>query len=352
MSVKNKVRIGIIGAGSFANVHMEHFRKLDDSVEVVAFSRRDLRALDETRKRWDVPFGFTDYRDMLVRSDIDAVDIITPTSSHKPIAMDAIAAGKHVLCDKPLALTAKDAREMWQAADQRGIIHSTNFNQRGNSAVGRLKRYIDKGYVGDRRHALIWWGMSMAEKDKPHVLSWRFREEHGGGVVHEIIHVLDMVRFIGGEVERVVAKLDTHMRRRSFIDAPEGLDITTPDSAACILEWKNGGYASILISFASKGTDPDGNTCARVELSGDDGRLETVGRYGVRGMTGLNTVMQDLDPGAPYPQPYQRFTEAVASNNQTKVETSFYDGFKAAELVDAIYKSAYSGHWVEVGRQT
>ena len=343
----SKVRIGIIGAGGFTNTHMQHFQALDN-VEVTAFARRNHSALDAMQQKWQVPHGFTDYRAMLSSGLIDAVDVITPTDSHLPITLDAIAAGLPVLCDKPLALTAPDCQKMLAAAEQGGVIHSTNFNQRGNTAVGRLKRYLDDGYVGTMHHTAIWWGLSMAEEDRKAATAWRFKPEHGGGVVHELIHVLDMARFIGGEVKRLVAKMDIHMKRRSFMEDESMFSIAVPDSAAYIVEWQQGGYAIVHCSFASKGTDANGESVARVEVSGSNGRIETAGRQGLVGSTGVSSPLTELDPGPAYPQPYERFVQAVQANDQSLIETSFYDGLKAAELVDAAYKSWTQGTWINL----
>ncbi len=342
----DKVQIGIVGAGRFANVHLEHFNKVPNA-QVVALCRRNQSELDSILKQWNIPQGYTDYKDMLKNPDIDAISIITPTDSHKQIALDAIAANKHVLCDKPLAMTTSDAKEMLQAAEKAGVIHSTNFNQRGNTAVGRLKRYVDNGFIGSIRHASIWWGISTAPEDSK-VLSWRFTPEKGGGVVYELIHVFDMLRFIGGEVASICAKLETHMKFRTFTDNKDGFDIVTPDSAAYIVEWKDTGYAVVLVSFASKGTSPDGMSIPRIEISGDKGRIETVGRYSLQGVTGPNGPLALLEPGHPYPQPYSRFVEAVITQDQSKIETSFYDGMKALEILEAAYKSWESKSWVSI----
>ncbi len=341
-----KARIGIIGAGGFANTHMEHYAKLPDA-EIVAFSRRNPDALKAMQEQWNVPNGFTDYHDLLAMDDLDAVDIITPTDSHHPITLDAIAAGKHVLCDKPLAMTAKEAREMYEAAEKAGVIHSTNFNQRGNTSVGRIKRYMDDGYIGDLYHMNIWWGMTQAMDAKPNLLSWRFRAENGGGTVYELIHVFDMARFLAGEVKRICALLNTAEPHRPFVDVPEGMDVKVEDSSAFLMEFKSGAYGVFHTSFVSRGTDADGKTSARVELSGSKGRITTDGRFGLLGNTGPNGPVAQLEPGDPYPQPYERFVKAILTGEP--VETSFYDGMKAAELVDAAFLSAKENRWVEMG---
>jgi predicted dehydrogenase len=343
-----KLRIGIIGAGAFANTHMEQFRKLDN-VEVVAFMRRSPDALKAMQQRWDVPQGFTDHREMLEKADIDAVDVITPTNSHRQHTLDAIAAGKHVLCDKPLALTAEDCRAMLEAAEKAGVIHSTNFNQRGNTSIGRMKRYMDEGFVGKFYHATIWWGMSLQLDSRPEVLSWRFAQS-GGGTVYELIHTFDMARFLNGDVARICALLNTAEPRRKFTDAPNGADVTVPDSSAFFLEFVNGGYCVIHTSFVSRGMDQDGRTHARIEVSGSNGRIETDGRYGLKGRTGPAGPTAQLDAGPAYPQPYERFVNACLANDQSLVETSFVEGLRAAELVDAAYESWDKKRWVEIDR--
>lgn len=343
-----KLRVGIIGAGGFAATHMDYFSRLDN-VEVVAFMRRDPAKLAEMQKQWDVPQGFTDHREMLEKADIDAVDIITPTDSHMQLAIDSAEAGKHILCDKPLALNADDCQKMIEAAEKAGVIHSTNFNQRGNTAIGRMKRYIDNGYIGDFFHGTIWWGMTLQHGTRPEVLSWRFKPETGGGSVYEIIHVFDMARFLNGEVARVSAILNTAEKHRPFTDLPEGMEVNVPDSSAFLLEFVNGGYCVVHTSFVSRGLDPDGGTAARIEVSGSTGRIETDGRFGLKGYSGpTRGGVSQLEPGPAYPQPYERFVNACLANDQSLIETSFQDGLEAAKILDAAYESWDTKRWVDI----
>ncbi|MCI0804058.1 MAG: Gfo/Idh/MocA family oxidoreductase [Chloroflexi bacterium] len=346
-SASSKVRIGIIGVGGFANTHMEHFGRLGH-VEVVAAMRRNPEALAEFQNKWDIPNGFTDHRELLAMDGLDAVVIVTPTGSHKQLALDSIEAGKHVLCDKPLALTAADCKEMLDAAAAAGVVHSTNFNQRGNTTLGRIKRYLDNDFLGRIYHANIWWGQTQQFDARPDALTWRFRSENGGGSVYELIHAFDMLRFINGEVSRVVATFDTTTAHRPTADNPEGIVVDVPDASGFLCEWQNGGFAVVHTSFASRGTDPDGKTSPRVEISGEHGRITTDGRYGILGVTGPNGPVGQLDPGPEYPQPYQLFADAVLAGDQSLVETSFYDGMKAAEIVDAAYLSVAESRWIEL----
>jgi predicted dehydrogenase len=195
------VRIGIIGAGRFAQTHLEAFRR-DGRAEVVALCRRDPVALAAVRERWGVPHAFTDYRDLLGLEEVDAVSIVTPTDSHLPIALAAIAAGKHVLCEKPLTLFAEDARLLLEAAERRGVVHAVNFNKRGSTAVGSLRRYLDQGFVGEICHLNLWWGMSLQHDVRPEVGSWRFRPETGGGPIYELVHFKEVRCSFGGRRSR------------------------------------------------------------------------------------------------------------------------------------------------------
>ena len=342
-----KLKIGIIGAGGFAAQHMEAFAAIPE-VEVDAFMRRSEAPLRKMQKHWGVSKGYTDHRKMLDDPDIDAIDIITPTDSHKQYALDAISSGRHVLCEKPLALNATDCQEMLDAAQNAGVIHAVNFNQRGRTSVGRMKRYIDDGYVGDVYHVNIRWGMSMQIDARPDVLSWRFRPEQGGGTVYELIHVFDMARFLNGEIARVAAVLNTSEKHRKFTDAPDSFDVEVPDSSAFLLEYVNGAYAVVHTSFVQRGV-PAG-TGVTVDVAGSNGRIVTNGLYGLIGSSGQNAPLADIDPGPPYPQPYEQFVGAALDNNQSLIDTGFEAGLEAARIVDAIHNSWKGRRWIDVQR--
>jgi predicted dehydrogenase len=364
-----RIGIGIIGAGRFAQTHLEAFRR-DGRAEVVALCRRDPTALAAARERWGVPRGFTDYRDLLALDEIDAVSIVTPTDSHFEIAMAAIAAGKHVLCEKPLTLFAEESRLLLEAAERRGVIHAVNFNKRGATAVGSLRRYLDEGFVGEICHLNIWWGMSLQHDVRPEVGSWRFRPESGGGPIYELVHCFDFVRFLAGEVRRICSLAATAEPFRPFADVPGGLPVTVPDSAAHLLELESGATAVIHTSFVTRGTDANGRAEPRVEVSGTRGRIVTVdgiagigggvggiggigGGQRLQGISGGQGALVELET-APYPLPYEQFVDAIVADvtgagaAEPLVETRFHEGYRAAQLVDAAQLSIRERRWVDL----
>ncbi len=342
-----KLRIGIIGAGGFAADHMEAFADVPEA-EVVAFMRRSEEPLREMQERFGVPKGYTNHREMLEDPEIDAIDIITPTDSHKQYALDAIASGRPVLCEKPLALKASDCQEMLDAAVKAGVVHAVNFNQRGRTPVGNMSRYIADGYVGDVYHVNIRWGMSMQQDVRPDVGSWRFSSAQGGGTVYELIHVFDMARLLNGEVARVSAILNTAEKKRQFIDASDMTDVVVPDSSAFLLEYVNGAYAVIHTSFVQRGEMRRRGIF--VDVAGSTGRIALNGLYGLVGSSGENLPMNDIDPGPPYPMPYEQFVAGALAGDQSLINTGFEAGLEAARIVDAIHTSWAEKRWVDVER--
>jgi predicted dehydrogenase len=340
-----KVRVGIIGAGRFAQAHLDAYRQ-DGRAEVVALCRRDPAELAAARERWQVPHAFTDYRNLLALDEVEAVSIVTPTDTHFRIAMDAIDAGKHVLCEKPLTLFAEESRLLLDAAERRGVVHAVNFNLRGRTAVGSLRNYLSQGFVGELYHLNIWWGMSLQHDLRPEIGSWRFRPETGGGPIYELIHTFDFVRFLAGEVRQICSIASTAEPYRPFADAPGGLPVTVPDSAVHLLELQSGGTAVIHTSFVSRGLDASGRCEPRVEVSGARGRIVTVDGNRLQGVSGEQGPLRELAAFST-PQPYEQFLDTITSGVPLGVmETSFQAGYKAAQLVDAAHLSLAERRWV------
>jgi predicted dehydrogenase len=346
-----KVRLGLIGAGRFAQTHLDAFRRLADAVEVVAVCRRDPGELEAVRRRWGVPHAFTDHRDLLALEGLDAVAIVTPADSHFQIALDAIAAGKHVLCEKPLTLHAAESKALLEAAERAGVVHAVNFNLRERTAVGSLGRYLESGFVGDLYHLNIWWGMCLQYDVRPEIRSWRARPETGGGTIHELIHVFDFARLLGGEVVRICTMAATSEPWRPFADAPEGAAVRVPDSSAHLLEFASGATGVIHTSFVSRGVDGVAGVAGanraepRVEASGSRGRIVTVEGQRLQGISGAQGPLAEL-PVTHGPLPYEELVRAIGGG--PPVRTSFREGWKAAEIADAAFLSVAERRWVEV----
>src|SRR5690606_29335634 len=196
-----KLRVGIIGCGGIANgKHMPNLAKIPE-VEMVAFC--DL--IEERAKKAAEKYGvkdsktYVDYRDLLARDDIDVVHICTTNDSHAPITVDALKSGKHVMCEKPMAMDAAGAREMVKAYKETGKKLTIGYQGRFRPEAQHLKALADDGFFGDiyfakalavRRRAVPTWG------------SFLDKEKQGGGPLIDIgTHALDLTLWVMNNYE-------------------------------------------------------------------------------------------------------------------------------------------------------
>ena len=172
-------------------------------------------AAEEARRRFGFDEASSDWRAVVNRPDIDVVDICTPNNVHAEIAIAAAKAGKHIICEKPLARTVEEARAMTDAAKAAGIIHMVAFNYRRTPAVALAKKFIDEGRIGRilnfRGTYLQDWS---ADENGP--LSWRFQKKiAGSGAVGDIgTHVVDLAHYLVGPIAEVIAMTHTYVKTR------------------------------------------------------------------------------------------------------------------------------------------
>jgi predicted dehydrogenase len=140
----NKVKIGIIGTGSISNMHMSGYSRLTNA-EVIAACDINENRVKEFAKKYNIPNVFTDYNEMLKMKELDAVSVTAWNNIHAPASIAALNAGKHVLCEKPLALNANQAREMVEASKKAGKILMVGFCRRFGDNAKALKEIIDTG---------------------------------------------------------------------------------------------------------------------------------------------------------------------------------------------------------------
>lgn len=170
---------------------------------------------ETARQRYGFDEAAHDWRSVIARQDIDAIDIVTPNDSHAEIAVAAAQAGKHIICEKPLARTGDEAKTMLDAVERAGVIHMVAFNYRRTPAVALAKKYIEEGRIGNilsfRGTYLQDWS---ADPNGP--LSWRFQKKvAGSGAVGDIgTHVIDLARYLVGEITAVNSIVKTYVASR------------------------------------------------------------------------------------------------------------------------------------------
>jgi len=233
-----KLRIGIIGFGEIVRrAHAEAIKNNSDICELAAICDLDEEVLKEVGEEHKVPTT-TDYHELCSCKDLDAVLIATPTSSHGEITGEAFRGGKHVLCEKPMALTLEGCDRMLQARDEASKILQIAFMQRNDVGWNRIKEIVDSQEIGQIHFCSLsqhWWG---EHKDQ-----WRSAEEiSGGGILADsACHWLDLIRWFIGEPKELVCYLSTRNLKEHPID----------DSAAIMLKFKTGAVGVIRVSWGS-----------------------------------------------------------------------------------------------------
>ena len=201
---------------------------LPDAVEMAVVVGRNADAVAEAAEKWGWAESATDWREVIARDDIDIVDIVTPGDSHAEIAIAALEAGKHVLCEKPLANTVEEAEAMADAAAraaERGVRSMVGFTYRRVPAVTFLRDLIAEGVVGTVQQVRAAYRQDwLVDPEMP--LAWRLQKEHAGsGALGDIgAHIIDMTQFVTGQtVDAVSGTIDTIVKERPLLGSGSGL---------------------------------------------------------------------------------------------------------------------------------
>jgi len=202
-------------AHSNAYRQVAHFFDVDPKPRMVAIAGRDEAGVKAAAEQLGWEGYETDYHDLIARPDVQLVDVSTPGDTHKEVVLAALAAGKNVICEKPLANNLAEAREMLEAARNAGTVAVVNYNYRRVPAVQFAKKLVDDGAIGEIRH---WRAVYLQDwiNDPNFPLVWRLKKElAGSGALGDIAaHITDLGLYIVGPIVEVVGTLSTFIKRR------------------------------------------------------------------------------------------------------------------------------------------
>jgi predicted dehydrogenase len=346
-TVAEKVKVGVIGTGVIAMLrHLPAFKmsEAEGKAEVVAVSDVVEASARQAAATFAVPNVFTDYRDLL-RLPLDAVSICTPNLYHEPIALAAIAAGKHVLCEKPLAMDYAGARRMTEQAEAAGIKTAVNFRYRWIPAAGLIRDMIAGGELGEIYHVYAnYFNGSLHDPATP--ISWRqSRAESGTGALGDLAsHIIDLCRWWIGEFASVDGHLRTFTTERPLTTGGTGA-VDVDDSVSLHARFVNGAEGVISASRCAIGR----NNYQRIELYGTKGaviyEIEKADEGGDRvqicfgsGQARYNAFATVKVPpvyllGTPQ-HPMMNFIDAIRADTQPSPD--FTDGMRCQEILDAV----------------
>jgi predicted dehydrogenase len=381
-----QVRIGLIGSGFMGKSHAVAFRNVPlvfaSSAEPVLELLADLD--EETARKAAGALGFRrstgDWRALVEDPEVDVVDITTPNYLHKEMALAAIGAGKHVYCEKPLALTAADARVMTEAAESAGVKTLVGFNYLKNPATGLVKRIVGEGALGAIVHFRGTFDQdALADPMQP--FSWRFRRDlAGSGALGDLAsHTINMAQYLIGEIEEVCAQTQTRIARRPVIESGTGYqakaaagaemrEVENEDQVQALLRFANGAAGTIESSRIASGR----KLGLTYEVTGTKGaisftqeRMNEVKLYRAddpAAERGFRTILigpdhppyGDFHPIAGIGLGYndQKIIEAYELIEGIAADRPLYPDFRAGletcRVIDAVLRSADQRRWIAI----
>jgi predicted dehydrogenase len=348
-----KVRCAVIGAGRFAEICHVPGLQSHPQAEVVLLCGRNEERRRAMAERLGVPETAADYREVVARPDIDAVTITTPNASHHEIAIAALAAGKHVFCEKPLAMNAGEAEAMARTARDAGLVNQVAFTFRYTHCVSRLRALLREGAIGQPFFVRM-VGEGWGDLRPGATVAWRHQAKlAGAGMLADMgSHYFDLVNWIMGPVAEVSGLLHTVARTRPDAQGrPTPVD--TDDLAHVWFRTADG----VQGEFRSSRVTPSRGENGFLEVVGDQGALFTRLSRGSQDELTLQRPGGSPEPVLLPPESQsgedyalgrmmRRFVDTILhGNSDDDLEAAFEAGLAAQRAQDAVLRSVAARNW-------
>jgi predicted dehydrogenase len=374
------LNIGMVGYGFMGRAHSNAYRKVGNFFDLEyqpvlkAVAARSRDKAEAFAVRWGYESVETDWRKLVERKDIDAIDICVPNDLHMEIAIAAAKAGKMVLCEKPLARTAKEGEKMVAAVEKAGVPNTVWYNYRRVPAVSLIKQVVESGRLGKIYHYrakfLQDWTIS---PDVPQggAGTWRLDvEAAGSGVTGDLIaHCVDTAIWINGSINNLTAMTETFVKKRKHAVTGKVQDVGIDDAAAVLCHFENGSLGTFESTRYARGH----KALYTLEINGQHGSLawdlHDLNRVAwfdhriegqLRGWTSILVTDGDhpylgkwwvpgLSIGYEHSFIHQLADFLTGVANGTPASPTFREALETTRVCDAIIKSGKTGKWVEVG---
>ena len=347
------IKVGVIGTGGISGVHLGGYSR-NPNVEIYALCDINEKNLAKRAEEYKVSRTFTDYREMLALKELDAVSVCTWNSAHAECAIAALRAGKHVLCEKPMALNTAQAQEMEKAAKENGKLLMIGFVRRFGNDCAALKDFIDSGSFGE-----IYYAKAQYLRRKGCPGGWfGDKSRSGGGPLIDLgVHVIDLCRYLMGGPQPVSVYGATFSKlgdRRHIKDA-RGYSSTVvskddifdvEDMATALIRFDNGAVLSVEASFSLNIEKDVGN----IELFGTKAGCKLDPELTI--FTDMNDYLANvklsqstaLSFDGLFDNEINHFVECIETGKPCRNPAQ--DGVTLMKILDGIYESARTGHEV------
>lgn len=341
-----KVNVGVVGLG-MGRAHLRGYQSAH--ANILAICDINLDRLQAAQKEFNVPNAFQDFDEMLAMDELEAVSIALPNKLHEPFTVKALRAGKHVLCEKPMAMSAREARHMVRTMEQTGRVLMMHFNNRFRPQARALKDFIDKGLLGNIYYVRTVWNRRLGV---PRPGTWfTQKEQSGGGPLIDLgVHRLDLALWLLGSPNVVTVSGTLHDELMRDYCRRIGAKADVEDFAAALIRTDSGAVIALEASWISFTKKREDNYTLVLGSKGGaiDGNVGEGYEFGLtlfRDIEGrrTETVVTDFPPTE---NPQQHFVNCILKGEQPLATA--YDGWTVMKVLDAIYKSAQLGREVKV----
>jgi predicted dehydrogenase len=375
-----KIGVGMLGYGFASRVHIVAFKRIREVYwpppafpQVLSICGRTEAKVKDAAARYEIPRWFTDWREMLQDPDIRIFDNCGSNDIHAESCIEAAKRGIHILCEKPMARTPKEAKEILEAARDSGVKHMCGFNYRFVPAVRLAKELINQGAIGQINHFYGRFAVDRA-MDPNIPLRWVYQKNlAGSGALGALgSHLIDFARFLVGEPLNVMAMAKTFIKKRRRIGSEEWGEVTVDDAVSSLLEFENGAVGN----FETSRFCPGRKNHQFFEINGSKGSvyfdLEHLNHLKVYlveernpALTGFHDVMVTQE-GHPYFKEWwptghvlgwensfiheiKHFLDAIVRNQPVEPwGATLEDGYRNTVICDTMLKSAELGKRIEI----
>ena len=349
-----QLRCGFVGGGGIMRVHAKIARERQD-LELVAVADVVEPVLNTAADMFNIPARYSDYNDMVAKENLDLVIIGVPNAFHYGATMAALQAGCHVLCEKPPALNAGQAKAMAAEAEKRSLRLAYGLHNRFAGEVETAHQYLTTGRLGQVYHASV---EMYRRRGIPGLGSWfTTKAIAGGGALIDIgVHILDLTYYLMGQPKPVTVSAVTHARFGNDPESynylsmwgtrvPEG-PFDVDDLAAAFIRFENGASLNLQVSWAAN--TPQGSS---LRVLGDKGGLTIDGNRELTILGEDNGYISDIKPMFQQPNAktaqLDQFIDCIR-NPEQKLKVDAQQGIILQSMLDAVYESATEGREVAV----
>lgn len=380
--MSEKLRIGLIGCGFMGRAHSNAYNRVSNffdtriTPKLQAVCSRDAKRTEQFAKTWGYESTETDWRALVAREDIDAVDICVPNNLHADITEAAAAAGKIVLCEKPLAMSIAEGEAMCQAVERAGVANMVWYNYRRVPAVTLAKQIIDEGKLGRvfhyRANFLQDWTIA-ADLPQGGQALWRLdAAAAGSGVTGDLLaHCIDTALWLNGPIHDVTAMTETFVKQRVHQETGEVAPVSIDDACAFLCHFQNGSLGLFESTRYARGH----KALYTLEVNGEHAslrwdlhdmhRLEYFDHADEGRLRGWRSIhVTDHDGAQPYMDKWwvpglqigyeHSFVHQVADfldglSTGAPAAPTFRDALETQRVCEAVLRSAQERSWETIG---